>query len=368
MYCPEADEETSWWLKLQNLYLARKGKLKDLEHLPKEYLIDEPEKENSKNEGHGSLEDFEPGFEQQGSEVVDDLANGSADDVTEGSNSSEQTVELADCDHESGSSSVEESVVAMEQEESCDELNAERDAQSFSEAEEGFLLPSNGDDRIDCEDHSQASVSESEGVGSAETDHEENFSMQSDSSCDGECEYYESSYGCGSDVDRGDVEMLDDAGEDGENDKPDVMDEVEFLKPAAAEVVQEEVMMEERAERRGSVQIELDGEPKVEIQKRKRKKQTKPSFNQKAQPEEDYVAEFSEHGKVTGVSWQKGSSSWQMRAYRSDGTGVNELFSPKHHDLPTNSEQVKAAHRKAAERRAEFYIGFIFWFWFYDIF
>ena len=66
--------------------------------------------------------------------------------------------------------------------------------------------------------------------------------------------------------------------------------------------------------------------------------------------------ELSEKGKVAGVSWYKKSQKWEMQ-YWKDGKKKSESFIPKHYDLPTNSEQVRAAHRASVARREEFLFG-----------
>ena len=66
---------------------------------------------------------------------------------------------------------------------------------------------------------------------------------------------------------------------------------------------------------------------------------------------------LSEEGKVTYVGWKKARSYWELQMTEKGGSRIREAFIPRHYDCATNEEQVKAAHRAAVTRRAEFVPG-----------
>ena len=68
---------------------------------------------------------------------------------------------------------------------------------------------------------------------------------------------------------------------------------------------------------------------------------------------------LSEEGKVTGINWEKAMSCWNMR-FMHQGKQIAQKFIPRHYDCATNAEQVKAAHRAAVARRAEFVTGLFY--------
>lgn len=65
----------------------------------------------------------------------------------------------------------------------------------------------------------------------------------------------------------------------------------------------------------------------------------------------DYIREESDAGKVTNIFWASNVGGWHLRYKDTSDKHQNELFLPRHFDLPTNSEQVRAAHHAAVVRK-----------------
>lgn len=73
--------------------------------------------------------------------------------------------------------------------------------------------------------------------------------------------------------------------------------------------------------------------------------------------DKNYEMVLSEEGKVTGIYWSK--NAWVM-SVKIQKKPFRQTFTPRHYDCTTNVEQVKAAHRAAVARRAEFVTGLFY--------
>ena len=63
------------------------------------------------------------------------------------------------------------------------------------------------------------------------------------------------------------------------------------------------------------------------------------------------MKEESDAGKVRYVFWVSNKKTWRLQYIDASGQQQKEIFNPKHFDLPTNSEQMRAAHQDAVVRK-----------------
>ena len=86
---------------------------------------------------------------------------------------------------------------------------------------------------------------------------------------------------------------------------------------------------------------EQDVEAPKKTSKAPKKKEIPAKKESNPEPNKEYEANLSEHGKTSGVYWDKQTKYWKVRYKNSEGKQCYEYFYPKHYERETKKQQSK---------------------------